>query len=61
MLTLVDRASNEVVQRGDRLASAPMADQCRPALLPLVEGLELVAGPVSDVDDFTFTHRRYSG
>ena len=34
MLALIDRATDEIVQRGDRLASAPMADQCRPALLP---------------------------
>ena len=34
MLTLIDCATNEVVQRGDRLASTPMADQCGPALLP---------------------------
>ena len=34
MLALVDCATDEIVQRGDRLASAPMADQCGPALLP---------------------------
>ena len=56
MLALIDRASNEVVQRGDRLASAPMADECGPALLPGVEALELRSRSVRDLDPLLVIH-----
>jgi hypothetical protein len=49
MLTLVDRSSDQIVQCRDRLPCMPMADEYRPALLPLVEGFERVAGAVSDL------------
>src|SRR4029077_2183919 len=60
MLTLVDRPTDQIVQCRDCLACAPMAHEYGPALLPPVKGLELVAGPISDLDDLTFTHWRYT-